>query len=646
LKVRTQLITAFSLLAALPLAGNVLYSYAMSKRAFSQAVEVESGNLVEEIRGRMTSLRGDLEGTMNDLGRLPLTELSGRGDGITMAETYLELMETLGDSAGLFDCLEVTPVLSATGDMPERWFIYPSTTIESALRKVLKQRRYFAPDEISDQFLSIVIGKGVVDEGFLTPSELASLELRTNQTTQLLGDGFGAPVLVDGMPVAHLTAAVSPSQVLQIVLARTPRSDGDIPFAIDEDGNVFVDNVRDKSTFAEVPISDAPRAAFEPVATASDNWIVVQARDPNGRITFGIARPVGQTLREIRQTSVRNFSYGLGILGLAMIGILIISDRMTRNLHKLTEGAEALALGDLTTRINVRSRDEFNQLSGTINRMAQELSDKQRKLVTEEHIRREQAVQQRLLEAENERQTLELEDARDFQLSLLPKELPQHPRLDIAVLMRTATEVGGDYYDFFGDQDQMTVAIGDATGHGAKAGTLVSVVKGLLSAQASGDELPTILKKASHAIRRMALSRMHMALCLARFEGDSVCLASAGIPPVLIHRKTSGTVEEITLGAPPLGAPQRSEYATWKGALEAGDTLLLMTDGLPELLDPTGEPLGYPGAIEAFAKAAAAATTAQGVIDSLSEKAHSWSKSETPQDDITFVVLRVRGTAG
>jgi|GEM_PF-6048991 len=643
MRVRTQLITAFSLLALLPLAGNVLYSYAMSKRAFRQAVEVESAQLVEEIRGRMESLRDELETLMGELGNLPLDELTPDGDGHRMAQTYLAAMDTMGDSVDLFDSLELTPILGIAGDVPNRRFIYPSTTIASALRKVTKRSRFFTPDEVSDHLLSILLNKGIVEESRLSAADLASLEFREQQTIQLLGADFGAPVLSEGRPVARLTAALGASQVLQLVLGRAPTSEHDIPFAINDDGQVFVNSPKDKTTFADVPLPATPDAAFEPVARASDDWIVVQSRDPAGGITFGIARPVGQTLREIRQTAVRNFSYGLGILALAMVGILIISDRMTRNLKKLTAGAEALALGDLTARIDVKSRDEFNQLGNSLNRMAQELGEQRRQLVTEEHIRREQAVQQSLLEAENERQTHELEDARRFQLSLLPTEIPQPPGLEIAVEMRTATEVGGDYYDFFDDGGPLTVAIGDATGHGAKAGTLVSVVKGLLSVQAPEDPLTKILENASHAIRRMALSRMHMALSLVRLEGRTVQLVSAGIPPALLHRAASGEIEEIALSAPPLGAPNWGQHPTWSGALEPGDTLLLMTDGLPELLDLSGEPLGYPAAIEAFREAALAGT-AREVIDHLNDRARSWSQSETPQDDITFVALRATTT--
>lgn len=82
---------------------------------------------------------------------------------------------------------------------------------------------------------------------------------------------------------------------------------------------------------------------------------------------------------------------------------------------------------------------------------------------------------------ENGRKTKELEEARNLQLSLLPKNIPELSEYEIAVYMDTATEVGGDYYDFNVKDDILTVAIGDATGHGLNAGTVVTATKALFN---------------------------------------------------------------------------------------------------------------------------------------------------------------------
>ena len=65
-------------------------------------------------------------------------------------------------------------------------------------------------------------------------------------------------------------------------------------------------------------------------------------------------------------------------------------------------------------------------------------------------------------------------------MSLLPSTVPELPDLHVAVYLKTATEVGGDYYDFSEEADgTLTVAIGDATGHGLRAGIMVAVAKSL-----------------------------------------------------------------------------------------------------------------------------------------------------------------------
>jgi len=96
----------------------------------------------------------------------------------------------------------------------------------------------------------------------------------------------------------------------------------------------------------------------------------------------------------------------------------------------------------------------------------------------QERQSKEKEIQTVLLQADNQRKTLELEQARAMQLSMLPKTLPDVPGLEVAVLMKTATEVGGDYYDFHHDTNgDLTAAVGDVTGHGHRAGIVEATAK-------------------------------------------------------------------------------------------------------------------------------------------------------------------------
>ena len=261
--------------------------------------------------------------------------------------------------------------------------------------------------------------------------------------------------------------------------------------------------------------------------------------------------------------------------------------------------------------------------------MARDLSEHQQRL-----------VQQRILAAEYERTANELEDARRFQLSMLPKEVPLLDRFEVAVFTQTATEVGGDYYDFHvAPGGALTVAIGDATGHGAKAGTMVTVIKTLFSGYSSDTPAAAFLSSAAEKIKRMDLGRMAMALTIARIEAKQMTVASAGMPPVLIHRASTGLVEEIALEATPLGT-LGTDYKERSVPIAPHDTILFMSDGLPELTNELGQQLGYTAAAEAFANAAQE-TNAQGVIDRLVESARQWHGDQPPNDDMTFVAVRV-----
>jgi serine phosphatase RsbU (regulator of sigma subunit) len=274
--------------------------------------------------------------------------------------------------------------------------------------------------------------------------------------------------------------------------------------------------------------------------------------------------------------------------------------------------------------------------------MAEDLSINQQKLLEQERARKAQELQQALLSVEYERKSVELEDARRFQLSMLPKEVPHHPSYDVAVFTRTATEVGGDYYDFHLAGDALSVTIGDATGHGAKAGTMVTVVKTLFSGYGGTSSSPApaeFLAEAAETIKRMDLGRMAMALSLARFDARTFTVASAGMPPVFIHRTAADTVEEIALEATPLGS-FGSDYPQTSVSLQPGDTVLFLSDGFPELMNDAGQQLGYTGALDAFATAAKAAS-AQDVIAALEGVARQWHGEAAPNDDVTFVVVRV-----
>jgi serine phosphatase RsbU (regulator of sigma subunit) len=253
----------------------------------------------------------------------------------------------------------------------------------------------------------------------------------------------------------------------------------------------------------------------------------------------------------------------------------------------------------------------------------------------------EEARRRQELEAENDQRAKELEEARQLQLSMLPKNMPQSPHLEIEAYMKTATEVGGDYYDFHqSDNGVLTVVVGDATGHGLKAGTVVTAMKSLFRTLAGEDDLPLVFNQSSRVLKEMNLRSLFMGLTMIKLNGPCLRIASAGMPPALIYRAEKGLVEEALIKAPPLGGFSSYQYREREYALGHGDVLVLMSDGFPERFNQDGEMFDYSRARQALAEAAS--RRPREIIEHFVRAGDRWANGRPQNDDITFVVLKVK----
>ncbi len=251
------------------------------------------------------------------------------------------------------------------------------------------------------------------------------------------------------------------------------------------------------------------------------------------------------------------------------------------------------------------------------------------------------ALEHEKVKAENDRRAAELEEARQLQLSMLPKKLPNLPHLDIAAYMKTASEVGGDYYDFHTSEDgTLTIAVGDATGHGLKAGTLVASVKSLFMSLAYHPDIPHIFHRISAVLKQMKLRGLFMAMTMVKVKDNKMSVSIAGMPSVLIYRALSGEVEEVVMRALPLGGMTKYQYQQQELALAVNDVVVLMSDGLPERFNPQGEMLEEEAAKQYLA--AYAQASAQELIEGLAKLGDDWGGARSQDDDVTFVVLKMK----
>jgi len=327
------------------------------------------------------------------------------------------------------------------------------------------------------------------------------------------------------------------------------------------------------------------------------------------------------------------------LLTVFMIGLLCIPISMSIYLAK----SIATTNENLARQLEMVKELSEKELEHQKHNAELQLKSEQEKAAAREATLRAEAAeaQNRAIQAENERKSKELEEARQLQLSMLPKELPKLPHLDIAVYMQTATEVGGDYYDFHVDGDgTLTIVVGDATGHGMKAGTVVTASKSLFSSHAQNPDILYTFKEITRSLKKMDLHLLSMCMTLMKIRNNKVQVSAAGMPPVLIYRQASGEVEEMLLKGMPLGTFQEYKYQLHETTIQQGDTLLFMSDGLPELFNEDNDMFGYERIHDIYRSSGH--LPVDEIINTFKKAGSDWVNGDDPQDDVTFVAVKMK----
>ncbi len=245
---------------------------------------------------------------------------------------------------------------------------------------------------------------------------------------------------------------------------------------------------------------------------------------------------------------------------------------------------------------------------------------------------------ERIRQIEEERKNKELKAASDLQQSLLPKENPKRSDLDIATFIRSSTEVGGDYYDFFPqDSGSLLSVCGDATGHGVSSGMMVSITKaGLNGIEALAPNV--ILQKLNKVVKKVDLGTLRMSLNIVEISDKELNMSSAAMPPIYLYKNSSNTVEELMQSGLPLGGLKDETFDQLTRSFESGDVLIQLSDGLPEAPNSKGELYDY-DRLKSLIQASGQ-LSAQKIIDVLIESVDQWLEGNRNPDDITLVVIK------
>ena len=232
----------------------------------------------------------------------------------------------------------------------------------------------------------------------------------------------------------------------------------------------------------------------------------------------------------------------------------------------------------------------------------------------------------------------ELEEAKELQNSLLPKVLPNIDGFSISTYLKPATEIGGDYYDFFYEKGEYFYAIcGDATGHGVISGIMVSVTKAGLNGIPMGTP-SIILEQLNRIVKRVNFGRLRMSLSVAKFKDNTVELSSAAMPPTYFYSSKTKEVEEVLVPNLPLGGLEGEKFDGVKKEFNQDDVMIMISDGLPELPNPSNDLLDYEKVNDCIKKyATLSAVEIKNALVLLSDE---WSNGVMNPDDITIVVVK------
>jgi serine phosphatase RsbU (regulator of sigma subunit)/CHASE2 domain-containing sensor protein len=246
----------------------------------------------------------------------------------------------------------------------------------------------------------------------------------------------------------------------------------------------------------------------------------------------------------------------------------------------------------------------------------------------------------------------ELDAGRRIQTAMLPRveSLGRDPRLDLAVTMLPAREVGGDLYDFFRlGERHLFVLVGDVAGKGLSASIFMAVSKALVKSATLrlGLAEPGALMSAANA----EVSRDNPELLFVTAFAAIVDLETGGIvycnagheDPFRIAPGDAATGRLGGGDGPPLCAVDDFTYRGARAQLKAGELVCIVTDGVTEARSPASGLYGSARIAALLQAGASAGDPARTVVDALVADVTAFAGGAAQADDLTVLALRWNG---
>ena len=263
--------------------------------------------------------------------------------------------------------------------------------------------------------------------------------------------------------------------------------------------------------------------------------------------------------------------------------------------------------------------------------------------------RRQQQLQ-RELEAQREaaaRMAGELEAARRVQIGMLPVPalaFEGERRFDLQASMEPAKEVGGDLYDFYRvGAARLFFLVGDVSGKGMPASIFMALSKALYKSAAlrALPDLGRTMAEANVEITRENPELLFVTLvaCLLDVETGELAYCNAGHELPQILAADGGKVRTLEGGGPPLCTLEDFPYEAARARLAPGESVILVSDGVAESMNPAGELFGR-ARLGRLLAAMPAGQSAAERVKVVSDEVRRFSAAAEMADDVTILVVR------
>ncbi len=333
----------------------------------------------------------------------------------------------------------------------------------------------------------------------------------------------------------------------------------------------------------------------------------------------------------------KSLTYGLFILGIAMILSVLLARPLTAQLEKLFGTTQEIAKGNFSIRTRVSGSDEVGALADSLNDMAGKIEVYIGEMREKARLENEVAVAQLV------------------QSSFFPQESGiLENKIEIKGHFEPATECGGDWWGIASHGDWRVLFIADATGHGVPAALLTATINCCKTSLDYILELkPDFLSRPDEILRFM-----NQAVCGAGKEIQVTCfVASLNVttgklvyanashtPPLYFNSNKDSLAKDdfqplIEANGPRLGQNPEGRYESRTLGLTPHDTIFFYTDGLTEGENAEGTRWGERRLIKALAQYGRDST--DNVLSGVLAEFKAFSP-ERPKDDLTAVLLKVR----